>query len=610
MPVSGQLSRKVLVSVGIAAVAASALFLIGFTGLYRAQIEDERRSAVSHLNQLMQATLENAMLKRDIDGLQTVVTALGTLDDINSVMILAPDGEVRFASNPALLGTHVTSASLVAGIAAVTSTNGQKSLRSINPVANKPVCTQCHGPVEDSPVNGVLVVDFDAEAIDGQTLGTAITLSAAGIVVLVMVLGLLWWMVRRHVLTPVGRLSDAVAALEQGDLSIRVPEAGDDEIARLGRGFNAMAAALAERDAFLQGVIDGIPDGVRVIDRNFGVVLANDAFCRQVGLPMSAVVGVPCYVSSHGRDTACAPTLVTCPAMELLGPAARQDEAMIKCVHQHRRADGTVYFAEVTAARMTVPGPDCTPRDLMVEAIRDMSTDIQLSHGQRLSEIAELATGVAHEVRNPMVAIRLTLEGTLRKGGLREGIVREPKELARYLEVMLAQVEDCIAVSDRLLNLAHLPTGEPVAVDIAQALEDADALLRYEAHIDGIVVKLEPPPKGTEVLATPAEIRMLVLNLMQNAFHAMPDSGTLVVRADVADGQVAVTFTDTGVGIAAEAMPQIFDPFYSVRADGVEGTGMGLAICREICRSHGGSITADSVQGKGSTFRVTFPLLS
>lgn len=612
---AGSLSRKVQASVAVALVVASVIFLVVFTVLYRAQIEDERRQAVARLNELMQATLENAMVKRDIDGLQTIVMGLGALDDIVDVMILAPDGEIRFASNPALLGQPLAKAPPGAGIHPVIALNGRKALRSVNPVSNKPVCTQCHGPIEDNPVNGILIVDYDAEAIDGKAVSTALTLGGAGVVVLGVVLGLLGWLVRRHVLAPVGRLDAAVGAMEAGDLSVRVAENGDDEITRLGKGFNSMAAslqashqALAAHDAFLQGVIDGIPDGVRVIDRSFGVVLANQAFCAQAGLSMDEVIGRPCYASGHDRDEPCPQTLVICPAAELFSVPAGQARTL-KCVHQHRRADGSIYFAEITSARMLVPGNDGVSRDLLVEAIRDMSADIQVSHGQRLSEIAELATGVAHEVRNPMVAVRLTLEGILRKGGLREGDVREPAELGRYLEVMLAQVEDCIAVSDRLLNLAHLPTGEAVSVDVGKALEDASALLRYEAHIDGITVTLSLPETATAVLATPAEIRMLALNLMQNAFHAMPGGGTLAVTAAVSDGVVKISFRDSGVGIPPESMPQIFDPFYSVRADGVEGTGMGLAICREICRSHGGDIQASSVPGQGSVFTVTFPAL-
>jgi signal transduction histidine kinase len=219
-----------------------------------------------------------------------------------------------------------------------------------------------------------------------------------------------------------------------------------------------------------------------------------------------------------------------------------------------------------------------------------------------MSEVAELATGVAHEVRNPLVAIRLTLEGIVRRGD-----VADP-ELARYLSIMRDEIERCLGVTDRLLDLAHLPTMGPEAVPVASALGDVEALLSYEARVTGVSLIVTLPPSGACVWMTGAELRMVAINMMQNALHAMPSGGTLTVSADIEGERLALRFADTGVGIPAEALGRIFDPYFSARADGAQGTGMGLAICSDIVESYGGTIAVESVVGQGTTFTVSMPL--
>lgn len=600
---SGSLSRRLMVTVAAVLMTASALFLVLFVALYRAQLESERSDASAHINRLLQASLENAMLKRDLDGLQAIITRLGELPSVAEVMLLDPAREIRFASNPALLGTVMADEPLNEHTRFLVDGKGRQVLRSVNPVANKAECTICHGPVSENPINGVLFVDYDAQALTKKAMGGAMTLAASGLAVLILTLGLIYVLLRSLVVRPVETLVQASDALARGDLTARVPTRGGDEIGRLGSTFNAMAesleqsmAALRRRDAFLQALIDGIPDGVRVLDGDFRIVAANRAYCQQLGVEPGSPVGRFCHESSHQRERPCAATMVTCP-LHVLTPGA----APIKAVHQHVRADGSTYFAEITAARITVPGEAGGTRDLIVESIRDMSADVEVSHGQRLSEVAELATGVAHEVRNPLVAIRLTLEGIVRRGD-----VADP-ELARYLAIMRDEIERCLGVTDRLLDLAHLPTMGPEAVPVAAALSDVEALLSYEARVSGVALSVSAP-EGPCVWMTGPELRMIAINMMQNALHAMPTGGTLTVSATVEGEQVVLRFADTGVGISAENLRRIFDPYFSARADGAQGTGMGLSICSDIVDTYGGSIAVDSVVGQGTTFTVRLPL--
>ncbi len=110
------------------------------------------------------------------------------------------------------------------------------------------------------------------------------------------------------------------------------------------------------------------------------------------------------------------------------------------------------------------------------------------------------------------------------------------------------------------------------------------------------------------MLADDAELRMLTLNLTQNAFHAMPEGGCLKITAYVANGFGELVFHDNGVGVAAADLPLIFMPFFSRRADGKRGSGLGLAICKTMVERFGGSIHADSQVGHGSTISVRLPM--
>lgn len=604
---ASSLSHKVLAVVALVMGAASVGFLALFLNLYRAQLEEERSHASERINRLLQASLENAMLKRDLEGLVEIVTRLGEQEGIAGVMILNPDGEVRFASSEDRLGARLDFAAVTRPETRfLVNEQGQEVLRSINPVANKPPCEVCHGPIAENPINGILFVDYDAATLRTKALGTAITLGGSGAIVLLATLALLFWAMRSLVVRPVESLAATSTRLAEGDFHARAPIHGRDELGRLGMAFNRMASTVRSRDAFQQGLIDGVPDGIRVIDSDYRIIAANRAYCQQVGQRLDQVVGAACYRSSHGNATPCPRTLITCPLHELLEQGR---PGPLKAIHQHMDAEGEPFFVEVTAAPFTVIDEAGEKRCLLVESIRDMREDISISHGQRLSEVAQLATGVAHEVRNPMVAIGLTLDGLLRSGlSGTGGQVRSPEDLERSLTLIREQVTQCITVSERLLTLTQFSESGVKPVSLRAVLDDASALLHYEAVVCGVDMAVDLPPADCQVMGNGAELRMVIVNLMQNAFHAMPGGGTLALGVRETGGQAHIHIADSGVGIAPDILQRIFDPYFSRRADGAEGTGMGLTICKDIVEAHGGTITANSTPGEGTTFTVSLPL--
>ncbi len=612
------LNRKLSVVLATALVLASLVFLALFVWLYQLQLEGERGQASVQVNRLLEASLENAMLNRDLDGLRTIVQRLGAQDSIRQVVITDPKGEVRFSSHAELLGREIASTSGDAcagcpadGGSAAPSTaflaneQGDDVLRSTNPVRNKAPCVGCHGSTRENPINGVLLVDYDASPIRAQAANSALLFAGSGGLVLLMTLAGTGWLVRRNVIMPLEELAGTSRALAAGKLDARVTPRRPDEIGELGETFNDMAAELQEvirqvrqSEALLQDLIDGIPDAIRVIDENFTIWHVNQAYCRLLGTDARQVVGMACHRSSHGRGEPCPPTLITCPIHEILHGAAP-----LRTLQQHVRADGEAVQVEVFAAPIRLKR-DGKERILVVESIRDLTAQLEISQEQRLAEMDQLASGVAHEIHNPLASIRLALQAVLRTKG--EDGERDP-ELYEYLVTMDHEIDSCIEITERLLRLGRLPDEQPQLISVNSAIAETLSLLAYEATDRGITVEKDLDAADPRIIASDGDLRMLVFNLAQNAFHAMPEGGELAVSSRKVEGQIEIGFRDSGVGIRASDLPHIYDPFFSRRADGVKGTGLGLTICKTIAKRHGGRIEVDSKAGEGSRFVVRLP---
>jgi signal transduction histidine kinase len=150
------------------------------------------------------------------------------------------------------------------------------------------------------------------------------------------------------------------------------------------------------------------------------------------------------------------------------------------------------------------------------------------------------------------------------------------------------------------------PSEAPELVEITRVVEDTLNLVQWEAEQLSVSVCTELQP-GLRVMASDSEMRMVMLNLIQNAFHAMPDGGQLEVSSNSDNNKVTVIVKDTGIGIDPDKLAFIFDPFYSRRADGAKGTGLGLSIVRTIVENYSGSIAVESQPGSGSRLTVCLP---
>ena len=260
--------------------------------------------------------------------------------------------------------------------------------------------------------------------------------------------------------------------------------------------------------------------------------------------------------------------------------------------------NGRSVDAEVSAARFVdEEGP------AILVMLRDISErkrlQEQLRKTERIAELGTVASGMAHEIGTPMNVILGRAEY------LMDRVTDEP--IKKGLQTIITQVERITRVMNQLLSFARRKTPERCALDLRQVVEDS--LEMFHERLARSRIQLEVPSADPcpMVLADADQMSQVMINLVMNAVHAMPDGGILRVGLAPEPQMVRLTVADTGHGIPQEVIKKIFDPFFTTKEFG-KGTGLGLTVVKGIIEEHQGSIAVDSREGMGTTFTILLPM--
>ena len=240
--------------------------------------------------------------------------------------------------------------------------------------------------------------------------------------------------------------------------------------------------------------------------------------------------------------------------------------------------------------------------------------DVTLAHAReadalessRIEAIQQLASGVAHEIGNPLNALSLNLDLLARD--LRKE--PDPDRRARLLadvETAKREVKRIDAINRGFLNA--LRPVKPVLKpgNLADPLKATLEELKPRFADRAIRVALDLPSALPSVIFDAGQLQQVFFNLIKNALEAMKDGGALAIAIDVTDAEVAISFRDTGSGIPAADLGRLFEPYHTTK--GELGNGLGLMMCRRIVRAHGGEIDVESKEGEGTRFTVRLPRL-
>jgi two-component system NtrC family sensor kinase len=248
----------------------------------------------------------------------------------------------------------------------------------------------------------------------------------------------------------------------------------------------------------------------------------------------------------------------------------------------------------------------CAAIDQMAEAVAQREAKLQrtaqhqIGQTEKLASIGRLASGIAHEINNPLQGV-LTFASLLQQ---KEGRDEEEKEDLAIIVRETTRVRDIVR---GLLDFARqsAPTKEPLAIN--EVVKETIQLVRSQKESGTIVIVDNLDESLPAILGDKNQLEQVFLNLSFNAVEAMQEGGTLSITTSARDEEVVVSVSDTGCGIEEEHLDKIFEPFFTTKPAG-KGTGLGLSVSYGTVQQHGGRLEVESEVGRGTTFTVVLPV--
>lgn len=232
---------------------------------------------------------------------------------------------------------------------------------------------------------------------------------------------------------------------------------------------------------------------------------------------------------------------------------------------------------------------------IMQDKSREKYLEAQAVRSDRLASIGELASGIAHEIRNPMGIIK-TISQTL----LEE---QEKEDMEEGLEIIIREVDRANKVINGILNFAKPNNSEIKEISLNQTLEEVVLITNNYASKQNISIELNIN-REINILADKEKLMQVFINLIFNAVQAMPNGGRITINTETKEGGVNISFIDTGIGIKKPDMKKVFDPFFTTKDKGV---GLGLSISDRIIQDHNGYMLIDSILGEGTRVDIYLP---
>ena len=388
----------------------------------------------------------------------------------------------------------------------------------------------------------------------------------------------------------VRHLSQATAAAEslaRGNFNVHIA-AADDEFARLASALNAASAslsatigALRQERAQLEALLNASSDSTLAIDRSGAVVYLNDAATQMFTDASDRSIGRPFIEVVRDHDL-----------NDLLVAAAQRGERSVRVVAYGQAQR----WLQATAVPIDDAGAWAA-----LAVFHDL-TEVRRLEGMR----RDFISNVSHELRTPLAGIRAAAET------LQEGAIDDRPAAIEFMGHIQREVDRMTQLVEELLELSRIESGAaPLRfeqLDASVLVVDAVKRFAQQAERVGLKLTARTPPDAPRIIGDGERLERALGNLVANAMKFTPAGGSITVAADADDGHVAISVTDTGIGIEPEQRARVFERFYKAdRGRGDGGTGLGLAIVKHIVLAHEGTVSVESRPGHGSTFTMRLP---
>jgi PAS domain S-box-containing protein len=363
--------------------------------------------------------------------------------------------------------------------------------------------------------------------------------------------------------------------------------------------YGSTRRTLEEVKGLARNILQSIPTGVVTVNRNGLITAVNPAAASILKRPADQLLGYAYEAVFAEGETM----------------RAVLDSALLR--HEHVDHKDLAYGREGDEARtIRVTTADLTGDEghsagalLLVKDVTEvLALEQRVRVAEKLAGLHTLSAGVAHELRNPLSAVDLNLH--LLEEELKETGASSPKT-SQYLRVLNAECRRLTGILDNFMKFARPGSVCLHEVNMRDLIGHIATLLGYDAQERRIRLETSIAEGLPAVLGDETQISQVLVNLVVNAFQAMPDGGTCRIGAaeQRAEGQqwVEITVQDNGVGINRDGLGRLFEPFYTTKAG---GSGLGLAVAYRIVEDHGGRIHVSSAPGSGTTVVIRFPLAS
>jgi len=351
-------------------------------------------------------------------------------------------------------------------------------------------------------------------------------------------------------------------------------------------------------------ILESIEHGYFEVDIRGNLTFFNDALCEINGYTRDEMIGMNNrqYMDKENARK----VYQTFNKVYTTGkPAQGFDWEVIRKDGTKRTVDASVSLirnseGKPTGFRGVVQ--DITERKEMEAEKEEMERKTQLA--TRLSTMGEMATGIIHEINNPLTSV-IGFAAILADKDL-------PEDAKEYATIINNEGKRVANIAGRLLNFARRQKPEIVYTDINELIKSTLDLQTYEMETGNIKVTAKFDPHLPRTMADPGQLQQVFLNITLNArtvMRAAHGGGKLLVKTEAIDSTIRISFEDDGPGVPQENLKTIFNPFFTTRKAG-EGTGLGLSICRGIISSHKGMIYVESTLGKGATFIIELPVVA
>ena len=451
---------------------------------------------------------------------------------------------------------------------------------------------------------GTTRIGLSLERMYGQIFKTRLNLLIVGLfAILLGILGSIFF--AKRITRPISKLVETTISASQGNLDRLIEIRTGDEIEELGRNFNHMIGQIrlhrnelenrlreiTSLKAYTDNILSSMTNGLITIDLGEKIVTLNEMAERILGKKKEEIEGLPSKGALGDGH----------PLYRMMAQTLSNEEAIFYPELDLKKEDAELWLAASTS--LLTDGEDRKIGALVIfQDITEMKAlEERLHHADRLAAMGTLSAGLAHEIKNPLSAIKTFVQLLPRKS-------QNPSFMDKFNTTVPREIDRINFLVEDLLELTRKRTHPMVNLDVSLLIRQVIDLhgeemgkrqIAFENHLEGT---------APLILGNPETLYRAFSNIVINSIQAMPNGGSLQIfsEQDRTPSMLKITFKDTGVGMDGETLKSLFNPFFTTKD---KGAGLGMALTHKIIEDHRGTIEVTSEKGKGTTFTLKLPVV-